>query len=604
MNPSAEIFTTPAIDKKEEGGSYFYVSGDLTKAFTSGTNGRGLANYNRRTILHLRPNFFVVYDVTESNPSAAVIAPTNAKAWYMQFEAVPTIDTANNLVSITKGNSKLFTKTLYPTGGTYTDTDLSSTENTAFSTVFHRVKYVPATPQRYDQFLTVLEATALTATQTSMEKILSTEGKMIGTYIKDATNPSVVMFSTDKNGLDATGNVTYTLSAIAGKSPWHTIVHLPANTDYNVIRTKDVSGAETFQLIPTPGAVYKTSSQGVLRLAPDITIQTPATGDSIAGKKKISLVIPDNFVVTGMEILVDGTKVTPTPPFTVPNIVELNTLPLTTAAHTVAVVATDAAGATSQSNTITVTVARDTTAPTVAITDPLAGALVFLNKTVKMDVIDNYDVAAINLYVDSALKGTIIGPAPYSITWNTTTYPDGNHILSADATDSSGNTGTSASVTVLVSNDAILPVVTAFTMPATATSLAVAVSSFTATDNSGVVTGYLLTETNTKPAPTVTGWSATAPSTYTFSASGSKTLYAWAKDAMGNVSDSSALTVAPVAIETVPPVISSFTIQTPVNTLTVPVITLTATDNIAVSGYLITTSATAPLSSDSGWNAT
>ena len=83
---------------------------------------------------------------------------------------------------------------------------------------------------------------------------------------------------------------------------------------------------------------------------------------------------------------------------------------------------------------------------------------------------------------------------------------------------------------------------TAFTIPATATTLTVPITTFTASDNVGV-TGYLVTETSTTPAPTAGGWSTTTPASYTFTTAGAKTLYAWAKDAAGNVSTSRSATV-------------------------------------------------------------
>jgi parallel beta-helix repeat protein len=79
-------------------------------------------------------------------------------------------------------------------------------------------------------------------------------------------------------------------------------------------------------------------------------------------------------------------------------------------------------------------------------------------------------------------------------------------------------------------SDITKPVVNTFTLPSTSLSLTVSVSSFTASDNKGI-TGYLLTETSTAPLAGNTGWSASAPSSYTFASEGTKTLYAWAKDA-------------------------------------------------------------------------
>ncbi len=85
--------------------------------------------------------------------------------------------------------------------------------------------------------------------------------------------------------------------------------------------------------------------------------------------------------------------------------------------------------------------------------------------------------------------------------------------------------------------DTTPPTVTSFTVPATASSLTVSISNFTATDNIWV-TGYLVNESSTAPLATASGWSPTVQTSYTFSTAGNKNLYAWAKDAAGNVSAS------------------------------------------------------------------
>ena len=90
--------------------------------------------------------------------------------------------------------------------------------------------------------------------------------------------------------------------------------------------------------------------------------------------------------------------------------------------------------------------------------------------------------------------------------------------------------------------DTVAPVVGTFTIPSTATSLTVPISTFTVTDNTGV-TGYMITTTNTTPSASATGWTTTAPTSYTVSAAGTYTLYAWAKDAAGNVSTAKSASV-------------------------------------------------------------
>ena len=98
-------------------------------------------------------------------------------------------------------------------------------------------------------------------------------------------------------------------------------------------------------------------------------------------------------------------------------------------------------------------------------------------------------------------------------------------------------------------DDTTAPTVTSFTIPATSNGLTIAVSSFTATDNVAV-TGYLITDTSTLPLATDTGWSTTAPASYTFATAGAKTLYAWAKDAVGYVSTAKS---AAINVDTIAP---------------------------------------------------
>ncbi|MDO8649926.1 MAG: hypothetical protein Q7K33_01280, partial [Candidatus Berkelbacteria bacterium] len=98
--------------------------------------------------------------------------------------------------------------------------------------------------------------------------------------------------------------------------------------------------------------------------------------------------------------------------------------------------------------------------------------------------------------------------------------------------------------------DTAPPTITTFTIPATASALTVSILALTATDTVGV-TGYLVNESSTKPLASAVGWSASAPSSYTFTTAGSKTLYAWAKDGAGNVSAGANRTVT-ITIITVP----------------------------------------------------
>jgi hypothetical protein len=93
------------------------------------------------------------------------------------------------------------------------------------------------------------------------------------------------------------------------------------------------------------------------------------------------------------------------------------------------------------------------------------------------------------------------------------------------------------SITVAAPVDAVAPAVNTFTMQATASSLTVPVTAFTASDATGV-TGYMITTSAIAPTAATAGWSATPPTTATAGAAGSITFYAWAMDAAGNISTS------------------------------------------------------------------
>ena len=160
----------------------------------------------------------------------------------------------------------------------------------------------------------------------------------------------------------------------------------------------------------------------------------------------------------------------------------------------------------------------------------------------------------------------------------------------------------SASVTI-GSPDATPPTVTGFSVPATSSSLTVSIAIFTATDNVGV-TGYLINESAANPGAAAAGWSAAPPASYTFTTAGTKTLFAWAKDAAGNISNSLSASVTITPTDATPPTVTGFSVPATSSSLRVSITTFTATDNVGVAGYLVNESATNPGAAAAGWSAT
>jgi hypothetical protein len=96
----------------------------------------------------------------------------------------------------------------------------------------------------------------------------------------------------------------------------------------------------------------------------------------------------------------------------------------------------------------------DTTAPTVSVTAPTAGATVSGTTTISATASDNVGVASVAFYVDSALMSTDTS-SPYSYSWATTSYSNGAHSIYAIAKDAAGNSKTSTTVSVTVSNTVV-----------------------------------------------------------------------------------------------------------------------------------------------------
>ena len=98
----------------------------------------------------------------------------------------------------------------------------------------------------------------------------------------------------------------------------------------------------------------------------------------------------------------------------------------------------------------------DVVAPTVSITSPAANATVSGTVTISINAADNIGVKSARFFAGTAQIG-LASAAPFSIEWNTTAVADGSAALTAQVTDAAGNVGTSAAVTVTVSNAAAPP---------------------------------------------------------------------------------------------------------------------------------------------------
>src|SRR4029077_16544844 len=86
------------------------------------------------------------------------------------------------------------------------------------------------------------------------------------------------------------------------------------------------------------------------------------------------------------------------------------------------------------------------------ITAPANGATVSSTISITANASDNVGVASVQFQVDGANFGGLDTTSPYSASWNTATASNGALTVSAIAKDAAGNSTTSATVTVTVSN--------------------------------------------------------------------------------------------------------------------------------------------------------
>ena len=186
---------------------------------------------------------------------------------------------------------------------------------------------------------------------------------------------------------------------------------------------------------------------------PTVRITSPAHGSQVIGLMTVEASASDNIGVVGVTFFGAGAALGPEdtqPPFRITvqtNWTQNGPLALTA-------IGRDASGNTRTSDPIVITVNNplpDTTAPTVAFTNPTNNATVSGILTVTVSASDNVSVAGVQFKLDGSNLASEDMSAPFSVSWNTSTSSNGTHTLAAFARDAAGNVA-SSTVTVNVSN--------------------------------------------------------------------------------------------------------------------------------------------------------
>ena len=189
--------------------------------------------------------------------------------------------------------------------------------------------------------------------------------------------------------------------------------------------------------------------------APTISITAPTEGATVSGSTvTLSANANDNIGVTSVQFKITGDYDPPELSAT-PYTLTWDSTAVTDGTHTITAIASDAAGNTTTSASVNVTVNNNNggTSPTVVVMSPTEGATV-TGSSVTLSAVasDDIGVAGVQFQLDGVDLGTEITAEPYTLTWDSTTVTDGAHTISAVARDTDGNTTTSTVVNVTVNN--------------------------------------------------------------------------------------------------------------------------------------------------------
>jgi hypothetical protein len=194
---------------------------------------------------------------------------------------------------------------------------------------------------------------------------------------------------------------------------------------------------------------------------PTVSMTSPPNGANVSGTVAVqaSASAASPATVTQVQFLLDGQPLG-SPVTSSPYTYSWKVGSTSLGNHTLSAQVTDSNGDVSTAPATTVIVvagnpctgSNDTTAPTVSIINPTANQTMSGTSPVAANASDNCAVASVQFFLDGKTLGSPVTSSPYAVSWDTTTATNGTHTLTAQATDPSGNVGTSSSVSVTVQN--------------------------------------------------------------------------------------------------------------------------------------------------------
>jgi hypothetical protein len=219
----------------------------------------------------------------------------------------------------------------------------------------------------------------------------------------------------------------------------------------NFLAESDKSNNETDVLLTISGNTVTVQQTVVPILAqpPGISLTSPADQTAVSEMATLAASPASGAAV---QFLLDGQPLGS--PVTSPYMLAWDTRTVPDGSHWIAAQTTDStSGITGTSAVARVTVGNGgSNPPVVTVTGPEAGSTVSVVITMAATVAGSGSIAGVQFYVDGAPVGAPLTSPPFLMPWDTRTVPDGQHAITASATDTFNLTGTSSPVTVTVDN--------------------------------------------------------------------------------------------------------------------------------------------------------
>ena len=347
--------------------------------------------------------------------------------------------TVLDTTSLTNGMHQLSATAVDSAGGTSTSANIAITVNNAAAPTVQIT--APAASAVVSGTAVALSATASASAGLSISNVqFKLDGANLGSPVAGSSPYKMTLDSTTLT------NANHTLTAVA--------------TDSNNVSTTSVQ------------VQFSVSNKS----APAVSITAPAAAGVVSGTSvtvTASATAATGLTISSVQFKLDNTNLGQPVSGPGPYASTFDSTTLTNGAHTVSATATDSAGSSTTSASVSITV-NNIVPPKVAISSPAGGATISGQTTVTATATaaTGLTIASVQFKVDGNNFGALQkNGGPYSATLDTTQLTNGGHNLTAVATDSAGTPTTSAMVSVTVSNIAVSGPVATITSPAAGASL-------------------------------------------------------------------------------------------------------------------------------------